>query len=90
MLEEHLVLLAQTLGLNTCWVGLSYSKVPGTYVLGEGEKIASIRRLVPSYMASRLVRERPIGTSTSTKSMRYITSSREGTSLTALVCMHLS
>ena len=37
---EHLVLLAQTLGLNTCWVGLSYSKVPGTYVLNEGEKIA--------------------------------------------------
>ena len=37
---ELLVLLAQTLGLNTCWVGLSYSKVPGTYVLEEGEKIA--------------------------------------------------
>ena len=37
---EQLVLLAQTLGLNTCWVGLSYSKVPGTYVLDEGEKIA--------------------------------------------------
>ena len=37
---EHLVLLAQTMGLNTCWVGLSYSKVPGTYVLDEGEKIA--------------------------------------------------
>ena len=37
---EHLVLLTQTLGLNTCWVGLSYSKVPGTYVLDEGEKIA--------------------------------------------------
>ena len=37
---EHLVLLAQTLGLNTCWVGLSYSKVPGTYVLKDGEKIA--------------------------------------------------
>ena len=37
---EHLVLLAQTLGLNTCWVGLSYSKVPGTYVLEECEKIA--------------------------------------------------
>ena len=37
---EHLVLLAQTMGLNTCWVGLSYSKVPGTYVLEEGEKIA--------------------------------------------------
>lgn len=37
---EQLVLLAQTLGLNTCWVGLSYSKVPGTYVLEDGEKIA--------------------------------------------------
>ena len=37
---EHLVLLAQALGLNTCWVGLSYSKVPGTYVLDEDEKIA--------------------------------------------------
>lgn len=37
---EQLVLLAQTLGLNTCWVGLSYSKVPGTYELEEDEKIA--------------------------------------------------
>lgn len=37
---EQLVLYAQTLGLNTCWVGLSYSKVPGTYVLDKGEKIA--------------------------------------------------
>lgn len=36
---EQLVLFAQTLGLNTCWVGLSYSKVPGTYVLDEDEKI---------------------------------------------------
>ena len=37
---EQLVLLAQTLGLNTCWVGLSYSKVPGTYELADDEKIA--------------------------------------------------
>ena len=36
---EHLVLLAQTLGLNTCWVGLSYKKIPDTYVLEEGEVI---------------------------------------------------
>ena len=36
---EQLVLLAQTLGLNTCWVGLSYSKIPGTYVLADDEKI---------------------------------------------------
>lgn len=37
---EQLVLLAQTMGMNTCWVGLCYSKVPGTYVLDEDEKIA--------------------------------------------------
>jgi nitroreductase len=36
---EQLVLLAQTLGLNTCWVGLSYKKIPDTYVLDEGEVI---------------------------------------------------
>ena len=36
---EQLVLLAQTLGLNTCWVGLTFSKIPGTYVLDEGETI---------------------------------------------------
>ena len=36
---EHLVLLAQMLGLNTCWVGLSYKKIPDTYVLEEGEVI---------------------------------------------------
>ena len=36
---EQLVLFAQTIGLNTCWVGLSYTKVPGTYVLNDGEVI---------------------------------------------------
>lgn len=37
---EQLVLLAQTLGLNTCWVGLSYRKVPGAYHVGNDEKLA--------------------------------------------------
>ena len=37
---EHLVLLAQTLGLNTCWVGLSYRKVPEAYNVGKDEKLA--------------------------------------------------
>lgn len=36
---ERLVLLAQTLGLCTCWVGLSYKKIPDTYRLAEGEKV---------------------------------------------------
>ena len=36
---EQLVLSAQQLGLNTCWAGLTYQKVAGTYALNEGEKI---------------------------------------------------
>ena len=36
---EQLVLFAQTIGLNTCWVGLSYTKIPGPYVLNEDEVI---------------------------------------------------
>ncbi len=34
---EELVLLAQTLGLNTCWVGLTYTKIPGTFSLRPGD-----------------------------------------------------
>lgn len=36
---EKLVLLAQTLGLNTCWVGLTYKKIPEAYVLRETERV---------------------------------------------------
>ena len=36
---EMIVLLAQTLGLNSCWVGLTYKKTEGAYVLNEGETI---------------------------------------------------
>ena len=37
---EQIVLLAQTLGLNTCWVGVSYRKVPEAYNVGNDEKLA--------------------------------------------------
>ena len=36
---EELVLLAQTLGLNTCWVGLTYKKIPGTFTLREDDTV---------------------------------------------------
>lgn len=36
---EELVLLAQTLGLNTCWVGLTYKKIPGTFTLRAGDAV---------------------------------------------------
>lgn len=39
---EQLVLLAQQLGLGTCWVGLTYKKVKGTFTLAEGEKVACV------------------------------------------------
>ena len=36
---EELVLLAQTLGLGTCWVGLTYKKIPGTFTLRQGDVV---------------------------------------------------
>ena len=36
---EKMVLLAQTLGLNTCWVGLTYKKIPGAYSLRKGDVV---------------------------------------------------
>lgn len=36
---ERLVLLAQTLGLNSCWVGLSFRKQPDHYKVADGEKL---------------------------------------------------
>lgn len=36
---EHLVLLAQTLGLNTCWVGLTFKEIKEAFTLSEGEKL---------------------------------------------------
>jgi nitroreductase len=39
---EKLVLLAQTLGLRTCWAGGSYQKVPSAYTVGPGEKLTLV------------------------------------------------
>ncbi|HJB18246.1 MAG TPA: nitroreductase [Candidatus Bariatricus faecipullorum] len=39
---ERLVLLAQQLGLNTCWVGLTYKKVRRDYFLNPGEKLCLV------------------------------------------------
>lgn len=36
---EELVLLARTLGLNSCWVGLTYKKIPGTFTLRDGDTV---------------------------------------------------
>ena len=39
---ERLVLLAQQLGLNTCWVALSYSKIKTAFVIDQGEKLCVV------------------------------------------------
>ena len=39
---EYLVLKAQTLGLNTCWVGLTYSKTRGVINVKPDEKLCMI------------------------------------------------
>ena len=39
---EKVVLLAQTIGLNTCWVGLTFSKQPDKYQIAAGEKLVCV------------------------------------------------
>lgn len=39
---EKLVLYAQQMGLNTCWVGISYSKIPGAFKIDAGEKLTVV------------------------------------------------
>lgn len=39
---ERLVLLAQQLGLNTCWVAMSYSKIKTAFTIDKGEKLCVV------------------------------------------------
>ena len=39
---ERIVLRAQQIGLNTCWVAMTYSKVPSAFSVGEGEKLCAV------------------------------------------------
>lgn len=39
---EHLVLKAQMLGLNTCWVGLTYRKNAAVLNIGAGERLRAV------------------------------------------------
>lgn len=67
---EQLVLLAQQLGLNTCWVGLSYTKIANTYTLYDGEKISCYIAL--GYGATQ-------GISHKTKSLKEISNVSDST-----------
>lgn len=39
---EKMVLMAQLIGLNTCWAGLTYRKVPDALKLQQGEKLRAL------------------------------------------------
>ncbi len=39
---EKLVLAAQALGLNTCWVGLTFKKIPDVFRVESGEKLSLV------------------------------------------------
>ena len=39
---ERVVLAAQSAGLNTCWVGMTYKKIGKAFELGKGEKIHGV------------------------------------------------
>lgn len=39
---EKLVLKAQQLGLNTCWVALTFKKIPEAFVIEKGEKLVMV------------------------------------------------
>lgn len=39
---ERLVLEAQRLGLNTCWVALTFKKIPEAYTVASGEKLVIV------------------------------------------------
>ncbi|MBE7004324.1 MAG: nitroreductase [Ruminococcaceae bacterium] len=39
---EKLVLAAQALGLNTCWVGLTFKKIPGAFRVDADEKLVLV------------------------------------------------
>lgn len=39
---ERIVLRAQELGLNSCWVAMTYKKIPNVFVVDKGEKLTVV------------------------------------------------
>lgn len=42
---ERIALKAQQLGLNTCWVAMTYRKVPNAFTVGAGERVTVVLAL---------------------------------------------
>lgn len=39
---ERLVIKDQQLGLNTCWVAMTYKKIPSAFIIDKGEKLTVV------------------------------------------------
>lgn len=39
---ERVAILAQALGLNTCWVAMTYKKIPGAFTVDRGERLTVV------------------------------------------------
>lgn len=39
---ERVAILAQALGLNTCWVAMTYKKIPGAFTVDKGERLTVV------------------------------------------------
>lgn len=57
---EQIVLLAQQLGLNTCWVGLTYKKIPSAFCLEEGEIVRCVIAIGFGVTNGVLHKQRPL------------------------------
>lgn len=55
---ERLVLLAQQLGLNSCWVAMTYKKIPQALEIGPGEKLPVVIARATALPAGRPIAPR--------------------------------
>ena len=58
---EQIVLEAQRLGLNTCWVALTYKKIPSAFVVDKGEKLSVVIALGYGATQGREHRSKSVG-----------------------------
>ena len=57
---EKLVLEAQRAGLNTCWVKLTYKKIPGAFSVSDGERLVCVIALGYGRTQGRQHRSKPL------------------------------
>lgn len=57
---EKIVLIAQKMGLNTCWVKLTYRKIPGAFAVNAGERLVCVIALGYGKTQGKQHRSKPI------------------------------